>query len=97
VYTFFVLSFFMDFVPAVRTKGKNGHHESGETEEQMAARDSTFDGSTLGREAHADGGRHYANGHNTNMHSTNGYGNGATNGYGNGATNGYAKPAPGTF
>jgi hypothetical protein len=90
----------MDFVPAVRTKNKNGHHESGETEEQMAARDSAFDGSTLGRQSHVDdgysGGRHYANG-NTNTNSMNGYGNEATNGYGNGATNGYTKPAPAHF
>lgn len=90
VYTFYVLSFFMDFIPAVRTKGG---HSSGETEEQMAARESGFDGSTLGRASHVEdgytGGRHYANGNSMNVH--------ATNGYGHGATNEYAKPAPGTF
>ncbi|KAE9977356.1 hypothetical protein EG328_002088 [Venturia inaequalis] len=36
VYTFFVFSFFLDFIPAVRTK----HHQSRETEDQMAMNES---------------------------------------------------------
>jgi hypothetical protein len=90
VYTFYVLSFFMDFIPALHSKHGNHSHE---TEEQMAARESGFDGSTLGRESHLEdgynGGRHYGNGNTTNVQSM--------NGYGRGATNGYAKAAPGTF
>jgi hypothetical protein len=82
VYTFYVLSFFMDFIPAIHSKqGRQSH----ETVEQMAARESGFDGSTLGRESHLEdgytGGRHYGNGYNANVQSA----------------NGYAKPAPGTF
>jgi len=87
VFTFYVLSFFMDFIPAIRTKGAQSH----ETEEQMAARESGagYDNSTLGRGSHLEdgytGGRHYANGNSTNIHSM------------NGASNGYGKPAPGRF
>lgn len=36
IYTFFVLSFFLDFIPAVRTK----HHQSRETEDLMAMNES---------------------------------------------------------
>jgi len=70
VYTFYVLSFFMDFIPAVRTKGQQSH----ETEEQMATREASmgYDGATLGREDDYTPGRHYAN------NTSNGYGNGHT-------------------
>ncbi|KAJ9645382.1 hypothetical protein H2199_003390 [Coniosporium tulheliwenetii] len=81
VYTFYVLCFFIDFIPAVRTK----HHQSRETSVEMglnnANNDQSFysDGATHGR---TNG---YTNG-------TNGYANGypdrATNGYANGYTRG---------
>ncbi|KAF2429863.1 hypothetical protein EJ08DRAFT_650086 [Tothia fuscella] len=85
IYTFYVLSFFMDFIPAIRRHGMN--KQSHETEEQMATRESDngFDVNTLGRNnyTHQDDytpGRHYGNG------NTNGYV--PTNG-----TNGYQKPS----
>jgi hypothetical protein len=83
VYTFFVLSFFMDFIPAVHTK----HHQSRETEDQMAMNESAVaPGPTAGyggedRYSQPTGyaaGRHYAPG-NTDSYasdyttSTNGY------------------------
>ncbi|QDS72721.1 hypothetical protein FKW77_003683 [Venturia effusa] len=78
IYTFFVLSFFLDFIPAVRTK----HHQSRETEDQMAMNESAvapvpgYGGG--GQSAGYTAGRHYAN--------TDSYASDYTNG-----TNGY-KP-----
>ena len=87
-YCFYVLSFFMDFLPVVRSK----HHQSHETEMQVAEEGGSA--RTMGDGA-AESGQYfrgnaapvsgYANGH------TNGYTNGATNGYTNGATNGYTN------
>jgi len=81
VFTFYVLSFFMDFIPAVRTK----HHQSHETEEQMAMRESAIAPGTHGDQySNANGysaGRHYANG----------------NPYGNGIVNGTAGPRGDTY
>jgi rSAM-associated Gly-rich repeat protein len=96
VYTFYVLSFTIDFLPAIRTK----HHQSHQTEMQVAEEggprmmaDET-DSQQYFRhqpatvphvDGHVDG---YANGY-TNGH-TNGYTNGHTNGYTNGH-NGHAN------
>ncbi|KAF2474552.1 uncharacterized protein BDR25DRAFT_254779 [Lindgomyces ingoldianus] len=86
-YFFYVLSFFIDFMPAVRTK----HHQSHETEMDMA-----MEGGGGGA---VEGGRYYGRG----APATNGYTNGnsmhpghpnvATNGYANGSlSNGNYKP-----
>lgn len=67
IYCFYVLSFFIDFLPAIRTK----HHQSSETEMQMAeqgGRGAMGDGAAesgqyfRGNVAPATNG-HYANGH----------------------------------
>jgi hypothetical protein len=104
VYTFYVLSFFIDFLPAIRTK----HHQSHQTEMQMAEEggprmmgDSEAESQQYfrGQPAavpHVDEHSRYTNGHSngyTNGH--NGYANGHTNGYTNdhadGYTNGYTN------
>jgi hypothetical protein len=65
VYTFFVLSFFLDFIPAVRTK----HHQSAEIEDQVAMKESAVAGGPAAGYGGADrysqpagysDGRHYA-------------------------------------
>lgn len=87
VYTFFVLSFFLDFIPAVRTK----HHQSRETEDQMAMNESAVaPGPAAGyggedrysQPAGYTAGRHYAN--------TDSYASDYTDG-----TNGYKPRAAG--
>ncbi|KAF2033762.1 hypothetical protein EK21DRAFT_57841 [Setomelanomma holmii] len=80
-YCFYVASFFLDFLPAIRTK----HHQSSETQMEMAE-----SGGARGDAAAEDG--QYFRGHvpATNGH-TNGYTNGATNAYTNGATNGHTN------
>lgn len=87
IYFFYVLSFFIDFMPAVRSK----HHQSKQTEMNMqttahgdgdAGRQSYFRGARAAEMGQANG---YGNGH------TNGYANGHTNGYANGHANPYAK------
>jgi hypothetical protein len=104
IYCCYVLSFFMDFLPAIRSKGS----QSSETEMQMAEEGGmrgVGDGAAESQQyfrgnvapvdpVHGNG---YANGH------TNGYTNGHTNGHANGNTNGngyvshtvdgYPKPA----
>jgi hypothetical protein len=99
VYTFYVLSFFIDFLPALRSK----HHQSHQTEMQVAEEggprmmgDSEAESQQYFRgqpavvphvDGHVDG---YANGY-TNGH-VNGYSNGHTNGHTNGyAANGYTN------
>ncbi|KAF2108952.1 Frag1/DRAM/Sfk1 family-domain-containing protein [Lophiotrema nucula] len=72
VYFFYVLSYFVDFLPALRNKHDK---RTGPTEMDMARMES-------GGDAAADGQRYYRGG------QTNGRTNGATNGYTNGATNG---------
>jgi len=80
VYTFFVLSFFMDFIPAVRTK----HHQSAQTEDQMAMNEAgVAPGPTAGyggedrySAAGYTNGRHYAG----NAGNTNSYGSEYSNG-----------------
>lgn len=81
IYCFYVLSFFIDFLPATRTK----HHQSHETEMQMAEEGYRGDGAADSRQ--------YFRGDVEAAPHANGYTNGATNGYTNGATNGYNKPA----
>jgi len=83
VYTFFVLSFFMDFIPAVRTK----HHQSSETEDQIAMNESApaagptagYGGEDRYSSAGYTNGRHYAG----NTGNTNSYGSEYSNGFGN--------------
>lgn len=88
-YCFYVLSFFMDFLPAIRTK----NHQSHATEMQMAEEggprtmgDGTAESGQYFRGNAAPVGG-YTNGA-TDSYS-NGYTNGASNGYTNRATNGY--------
>jgi hypothetical protein len=84
IYFFYVLSFFIDFMPAIRSK----HHQSRETEMDVAEQGGM---SGMG-DAAANGGQYFrGNGYaNGNGHAhTNGYTNG-TNGYTNG-TNGYTN------
>jgi hypothetical protein len=70
VYTFFVLSFFMDFVPAVHGHGHG--KQSHETEEQMAAMGGGDHGAHHANGAQYAPGRHYA--HNDgHTNGTNGY------------------------
>jgi uncharacterized membrane protein len=94
IYCFYVLSFFMDFLPAVRTK----NHQSHETEMQMAEEGGPR---TMGDGA-AESGQYfrgnaapvsgYTNGQtNTNGYNSNSYTNGSANGYTNGSTNGYTN------
>ncbi|KAF2647788.1 hypothetical protein K491DRAFT_784521 [Lophiostoma macrostomum CBS 122681] len=93
IYFFYVLSFFIDFLPAVRTK----HHQSHETEMDMATNRMEAGDGTANDQSYFRGAP-IANGH-TNGH-TNGYTNGHSNGFanGNGQLNGYAngnKPVAG--
>ena len=74
IYFFYVLSYFIDFMPAVRTK----HHQSRETEMDMAETGGMGDGAADGQQ--------YFRGH------ENGYSNGYTNGATNGASHMH-KPA----
>lgn len=80
IFTFYVLSFFIDFIPAVRTN----HHQSRETSVEMGLNNANNvqngyyrDGATNARtNAYANGANGYVNG----------YPNGITNGYANGTT-----------
>lgn len=97
VYTWYVLSFFIDFLPAVRTK----HHQSYETEMQMAeeagpqprtmgdgAAESQqyFRGQSTNAVPHVNGNQGYTNGYATGEPGQNFYPN--ANGY----NNNYPKP-----
>ncbi|KAF3052960.1 hypothetical protein E8E11_007225 [Didymella keratinophila] len=97
VYTWYVLSFFIDFLPAVRTK----HHQSYETEMQMAeeggpqprtmgdgAAESQqyFRGQSTNAGPHVSGNQAYTNGYATGEPGQNFYPN--ANGY----NNNYPKP-----
>ncbi|KAF2831982.1 hypothetical protein CC86DRAFT_280767 [Ophiobolus disseminans] len=79
LYCFYVLSFFMDFLPAVRTN----NHQSHETEMQMAEEGGPR---TMGDGA-AESGQYFRG----NAAPVSGYTNGATNGHTNGHTNGYTN------
>ncbi|KAF2003403.1 hypothetical protein P154DRAFT_520010 [Amniculicola lignicola CBS 123094] len=79
IYFFYVLSFFIDFMPAVRTK----HHQSRETEMDMAGVEA---GTQHGDGAAMD--QSYFRGGST-AQLNNGY---ATNGYANGNTNAVPNP-----
>lgn len=93
VYFFYVLSFFIDFVPAVHTK----HHQSRETSEMAMVNDAesghhfASDNATPRYGPNVPVAHHgapmngYANGY---ANGANGYANG-TNGYANAPTNGY--------
>lgn len=97
IYFFYVLSFFIDFMPAVRSKG----HQSHTTEMDMARMESGTamgDGAANPEQYYRGGSYRHTNGYAQNdgaMHSAT---HGATNGYTNGngytiGTNGY-KPEP---
>jgi hypothetical protein len=105
IYFFYVLSFFIDFMPAVRSKG----HQSHTTEMDMARMESGAqmgDGAANPEQYYRGGSYRHTNGTDGAMHTathgaTNGYsnGNGYTNGSytnGNGYTNGTDgyKPEP---
>lgn len=91
IYFFYVLSFFIDFMPAVRTK----HHQSRETEMEVAEQGGMGDGAANGGQYFrgngyangTNGANGYTNGTNGYTNGTNGYANG-TNGYSNGYSNG---------
>jgi len=96
IFTFYVFSFFVDFVPAVRTK----HHQSRETQVEMAYAESQDElhqpGATNGRSyngvgngyLHADGTSSYGNGVAPGRHV-----NGAMGNYHSGAQPNRTKPA----
>lgn len=92
IFTFYVLSFAIDFLPALRTK----HHHSRETELDMAEAEAGY-GATNGNgnaAAAASGDRYYGDGVNG---TTNGYTNGNTGGWaanGVATQNGYKPPEP---
>ncbi|KAJ4344741.1 uncharacterized protein N0V89_012485 [Didymosphaeria variabile] len=94
IFFFYVLSFFIDFMPAVRSK----HHQSRETEMDMAEQGGLGDGAADGTQYFRGNTNGYANGTNgytdRNGYATNGngYTNGHTNGYTNGYTNGNSGP-----
>ncbi|KAF2499204.1 SFK1-like membrane protein [Lophium mytilinum] len=77
IYFFFVLSFFIDFMPAVRTK----HHQSHETEMDVALEQGDSPTGRLYQDSASNGGMNgYTNGANGYTNGSNGYTNGA-NGY----------------
>lgn len=83
LFGFYVISFFVDFLPAIRTK----HHQSSQTEIQMAeegGRTHMGDGAAESHQYFRGTPAPQVNG------NTNGYTNGTTNDYTNG--NGYPKP-----
>ncbi|KAH3915980.1 hypothetical protein HBH56_067350 [Parastagonospora nodorum] len=89
VYCCYVMSFFIDFLPATRTK----HHQSHETEMQVAE-----EGGMRGMgDGAADSGQYFrgnaapVNGYADGTNGANGFTNGATNGHTNGVTNGYTN------
>jgi hypothetical protein len=87
IYFFYVLSFFIDFMPAIRGK----HHQSHETEMEAFQEG---DGAMGDGAANPD--RYYRGVGNANENGhANGYANG--NGYTNGTTNGYIKPEPAPY
>lgn len=79
IFFFYVLSFFIDFMPAVRTK----HHQSRATEMDVAMEQGNATSSS--RFLHNGATNGYTNEH------TNGYTNGYTNGHANGYTNGHSQ------
>ncbi|KAL1595890.1 hypothetical protein SLS60_009580 [Paraconiothyrium brasiliense] len=89
IFFFYVLSFFIDFMPAVRSK----HHQSRETEMDVAEQGG-FQG-----DGAANGGQYFRGNTNGYTNGTNGYtngnghvnGNGYTNGHTNGYTNGFSN------
>lgn len=86
IYFFYVLSFFIDFMPAVRHNGK----QSAATEMDMARMEggpAMGDGAANPEQYYRGNLHKPANGH----MGANGYTNGTTNGYTNGATNGYTN------
>ncbi|KAF9730393.1 hypothetical protein PMIN06_011424 [Paraphaeosphaeria minitans] len=78
IFFFYVLSFFIDFMPAVRSK----HYQSRETEMDMAEQG----GLPMGDGAANDG--QYFRGNTNGYANGNGHAHGHTNGYANGYTNG---------
>jgi len=89
IYCFYVLSFFMDFLPVVRTK----HHQSGVSEMQAAEEGST----RMMGDGAADSGQYFRGNAAPVSGYSNGYTNGATNGYTNGTANGYTNGRNGGY
>ncbi|KAF2198146.1 hypothetical protein GQ43DRAFT_174271 [Delitschia confertaspora ATCC 74209] len=95
IFFFYVLSFFIDFMPAVRTK----HHQSKQTEMGMADAEAANGGMHNNYYRHGAPANGYTTEHgHTNGYPdgyagarANGYTNGHTNGYTNGHTNGYTN------
>jgi hypothetical protein len=81
IFFFYVLSYFIDFMPAVRTK----HHQSHATEMDMAVAEN---GDAANSERYFRGNNGYGN------ENSNGYANGHTNGYANGHTNAHTNGHP---
>jgi hypothetical protein len=88
-----VLSFFIDFMPAIRSK----HHQSNETEMDMAIEQGDSATGRLyrdeGRSGAINGTNGYANGANGYTNGTNGYTIGS-NGYSNNITSGHLHTHP---
>lgn len=85
VYCFYVFSFFIDFLPAVRTK----HHQSKQTEVQMLEEGGASQPSSMGDGA-AESHRYFRGNSSSAVPQVSGANNGYVNGYNNGAeyTNG---------
>jgi len=82
VYFFYVLSYFLDFLPATHTK----HHQSRENNMEMAMNEDSAVADAPAAQMDGEGGRYYGNGTTNNYNTPIGYSNG--NGYANNHTNG---------
>ncbi|KAK3064020.1 hypothetical protein LTS18_010868 [Coniosporium uncinatum] len=80
VYFFYVLSYFMDFLPATHSK----YHQSRENNMEMAMNEDSAVAETSAAQMDGDGGRYYGNGATNNYGASDGYSN--ANGYTNGHT-----------
>ena len=88
IYCFYVFSFFIDFLPATRSK----HHQSKQTEMQVFEESGETERNHMGDGA-ADSQQYYRGNSQMAVPQTNGYTNGYTNGntYTNGNSNGYVS------
>jgi hypothetical protein len=88
IYCFYVFSFFIDFLPATRTK----HHQSKQTEMQVFEESGETERHHMGDGA-ADSQQYYRGNSQMAVPQTNGHTNGHTNGYtnGNALTSGHAN------
>jgi hypothetical protein len=89
VYCFFVLSFFMDFLPVILSNGQQSHETEMQNAEEGGMRGMGDGAAESGQYFRGNPSPAPVNGY-TNGHS-NGYTNGHANGYTNGHSNGYTN------